>query len=130
MGADRGGSDPHAEASSRARRVVDIVGPSGPTLSAVGTGHVAPIEPPSEGVQSALRGVKALVELCVPFELSRSAIDDVERGALDSDWSPVKEAMRRIAFAEDRAVFDGYAAANIEGIRQAASNPPCRSPPA
>ena len=31
--------------------------------------------------------------------------------------------MRRIAFAEDRAVFDGYAAAGIEGIRAAASNP-------
>ncbi len=106
-----------------ARRVVDMVGPSGFGLSAVGTGHVAPIEPIAEGVQSARREVKALVELRVPFLLSRSAIDDVERGARDSDWSPVKEAMRRIAFAEDRAVFDGYAAAGIEGMRKAASNP-------
>lgn len=106
-----------------ARRVVDMVGPSGPGLSAVGTGHVTPITPPADGVQSVAREVKALVELRVPFQLARSAIDDVERGALDSDWSPVKEAMRRIAFAEDRAVFDGYAAAGIEGIRAAASNP-------
>ena len=29
-----------------ARRVVDMVGPSGPGLSAVGTGHVLPIAPP------------------------------------------------------------------------------------
>ena len=106
-----------------ARRVVDMVGPSGLGLAAVGTGHVEPITPPGEGVQSVTREVKALVELRVPFQLSRSAIDDVERGALDSDWSPVKEAMRKIAFAEDRAVFDGYAAAGIEGIRASASNP-------
>ena len=29
---------------------------------------------------------------------------------------PLKEAARKIAFAEDRAVFDGYAAAGIGGI--------------
>jgi len=35
----------------------------------------------------------------------------------------LKEAARKIAFAEDRAVFDGYAAAGIQGIRQGTSNP-------
>jgi uncharacterized linocin/CFP29 family protein len=34
----------------------------------------------------------------------------------------VKEAARKIAFAEDRAVFDGFAAAGIQGIREGASN--------
>ena len=106
-----------------ARRVVDMIGPSDLGLAAVGTGHVEPVTPPAEGVLSVRREVKALVELRVPFRLSRSAIDDVERGARDSDWEPVKAAMRKIAFAEDRAVFDGYAAADIEGIRAAASNP-------
>ena len=106
-----------------ARRVVDMVGPSGLSLSAVGTGHIVPITPPAEGVQSVRREVQTLVELRVPFQLSRSAIDDVARGARDSDWAPVKEATRRIAFAEDRAVFDGYAAAGIQGIRAGASNP-------
>src|ERR1700740_566385 len=50
-------------------------------------------------------------------------MDDVERGADDSDWQPVKDAARLLAFAEDRAIFDGYAAAGIEGIRQGTSNP-------
>ena len=59
----------------------------------------------------------------MPFELDRQAIDDVERGALDSDWEPVKDAARELAFAEDRAVFDGYAAAGIGGIRPGTSNP-------
>jgi uncharacterized linocin/CFP29 family protein len=105
-----------------ARRVVDVVGPKGVDFSAVGTGHLKPIASPGEGVQSVQREVKALVELRVPFELTRQAIDDVERGATDSDWSPVKEAARKIAFAEDRSVFDGYAAAGIQGVRQGTSN--------
>src|SRR5208282_4968256 len=63
------------------------------------------------------------VELRVPFELERWAIDDVERGANDSDWQKLKDAAERIAVAEDRAIFDGYAAADIQGIRQGTSNP-------
>ena len=70
----------------------------------------------------AARG-KAAVELRVPFELERWAIDDVERGSNDSDWQPLKDAAERIAVAEDRAIFDGYAAADIQGIRQGTSNP-------
>ncbi|HVV92545.1 MAG TPA: family 1 encapsulin nanocompartment shell protein [Hyphomicrobiales bacterium] len=105
-----------------ARRVVDVPDPKGLDLSAIGTGHIRPIQAPGDGVEAAQRDAKAIVELRVPFELTRQAIDDVARGAADSDWSPVKEAARRIAFAEDRAVFDGYAAAGIQGIRQGSSN--------
>jgi len=105
-----------------ARRVVDVPEPKGVDFAAVGTGHTAPIEAPAEGIRAVRREAVALVELRVPFELSRQAIDDVERGAADSDWSPVKAAARAIAFAEDRAVFDGYAAAGITGIRQGSSN--------
>jgi uncharacterized linocin/CFP29 family protein len=99
-----------------ARRVVDVQGPQGFEFAAVGTGHLRQITTPGDET-------KALVELRVPFELTRQAIDDVERGALDSDWAPLKDAARKIAFAEDRAVFDGYAAAGIQGVRQGASNP-------
>lgn len=106
-----------------ARRVVDVQGPKGAEFSAVGAGHLRQIATPGDGIQAAQREAKALVELRAPFELTRQAIDDVERGAMDSDWSPLKEAARRLAFAEDRAVLDGYAAAGIQGVRQAASNP-------
>ena len=47
----------------------------------------------------------------------------MERGSDDSDWQPAKDAARKIAFAEDRAIFNGYQAANIQGIREATSNP-------
>jgi uncharacterized linocin/CFP29 family protein len=105
------------------RRVVDLEGPGGVALSAVGTGHLRNVAAPGDNVLARQREVKALVELRAPFDLDRQQIDDVERGANDSDWQPAKEAARRIAFAEDRAIFDGYAAAGIEGIRQGTSNP-------
>ena len=106
-----------------ARRVVDVDGPKGTDFSAVGTGHLTKIPTPGDGVEATQRDVRALVELRVPFELTRQAIDDVERGSNDSDWDPLKEAARKIAFAEDRAVFDGYTAAGIQGIREGSSNP-------
>jgi uncharacterized linocin/CFP29 family protein len=106
-----------------ARRVVDVNGPGGVGLSAVGTGHLKSITAPGDGIVARQRDVKALVELRVPFELDRQQIDDVERGAKDSDWQPAKDAAQKIAYAEDRAIFDGYAAAGIGGIRQGTSNP-------
>ncbi|HTF52379.1 MAG TPA: family 1 encapsulin nanocompartment shell protein [Pseudonocardia sp.] len=111
-----------------ARRVVDVVGPSGDALSAVGTGHLRELEPPAKGVLARSRTVLPLVELRVPFVVSREAVDDVERGAKDSDWQPVKDAAQEIAFAEDRAVFDGFPAADITGIRAASSNAPIALP--
>ena len=105
------------------RRVVDVQGPAGTGLSAVGTGHLRTIAAPAKGILARQREVKALVELRVPFELDRQTIDDVDRGANDSDWQPAKDAARQIAFAEDAAIFDGYAAAGIGGIRQGTSNP-------
>ena len=105
------------------RRVVDFQASEGVTLSAVGTGHLRTLATPDDGIVARQREVKALVEMRVPFELDRQQIDDVERGANDSDWQPAKDAARKIAFAEDRAIFDGYAAGGITGIRQGTSNP-------
>lgn len=105
-----------------ARRVVDVSGPHGEQYGAVTTGHLAAVEPPGTGVEAHLRQVAPLVRLRVPFTLSREAIDDVERGAQDSDWDAVKVAAQAIAVAEDRAVFEGYPAAGIEGVRPASSN--------
>jgi uncharacterized linocin/CFP29 family protein len=81
------------------------------------------VAPPSDGVSARQRVVNALVEFRVPFELDREQIDDVERGADDSDWQPAKDAARFLAFAEDRAIFEGYADAGITGIRRGTSNP-------
>ncbi|MFF4871388.1 family 1 encapsulin nanocompartment shell protein [Streptomyces sp. NPDC090109] len=110
------------------RRVVDVPDPAGPELAAVGTGHLSAVDPPAPGVTARLREARPLVELRVPFTVTRAAVDDVERGAQDSDWQPVKDAARALAFAEDRTVFEGYAAAGVEGLRARSSNPVVRLP--
>jgi uncharacterized linocin/CFP29 family protein len=105
------------------RRVVDVPSPGGVALPAVATGHLRAIAPPEAGIIANQREVKPLVELRVPFDLSRQTIDDVERGSEDSDWQPVKDAAKTLAFAEDRAIFNGYAEAGIQGVREGTSNP-------
>ncbi len=55
------------------RRVVDVKGPGGSMLSAVGTGHLSNLEAPGAGIIARQRIVKPLVELRVPFQLARQA---------------------------------------------------------
>jgi len=105
------------------RRIVDVPSSGGIALPGVGTGHLKRISAPAEGIIARQREVKPLVELRVPFELSRQTIDDVERGSEDSDWQPAKDAAKKLAFAEDRAIFNGYHEADIQGIRESTSNP-------
>jgi uncharacterized linocin/CFP29 family protein len=111
------------EQNVAARRVVDLAGPEGAKLACVNTGHLSGIDAPADGVVAKLRTSQPLVQLRVPFTVSRPDVDDVERGAQDPDWQPVKDAAKKIAFAEDRAVLEGYAAAGIAGIRSSSSNP-------
>lgn len=110
------------------RRVVDVSGPLGPQAAAVSTGHLIDAEAPGEGVQAVLREARSLVRLRVPFVLRRAEIDSVEHGAQDADFDPVKEAARQLAFAEDRAIFEGYPAAGIPGIRVNSSNKSLKLP--
>ena len=50
-------------------------------------------------------------------------IDNVERGSQDSDWDPVKDAAKKLAFVEDRAIFEGYSRRLDRGHPQLSSNP-------
>ena len=101
-----------AAASSTSRQ------PDGAALAAVATGHLD---------RSAARPTACIAHCGAATAARRAAgavhgragddVDDVERGAKDADWQPVKDAARPIAFAEDRAVFEGYPAAGIAGMR-------------
>jgi uncharacterized linocin/CFP29 family protein len=105
------------------RRVADVREPGDAALAAVGKGHLSAVGPPTDGVIAWLRTAQPVLELRAPFSVSRSAVDDVERGARDPDWQPVKDAARAMAFAEDRAVFEGYPAGKVTGIRESSSHP-------
>src|SRR5437763_3745504 len=103
-----------------ARRIVDFKGPLGWSASDVELGRADPIGSPPGGsnVQARLRRIQPLVELRIPFDISRSELDAIDRGARDPDLDTVTAAAREIAIAEDRSIFHGYAAAHITGICQ------------
>jgi uncharacterized linocin/CFP29 family protein len=105
------------------RRVVDFRGPLGWDDSDVELGRADPISSPASGpdVQARLRRVQPLVELRIPFEVTRAELDAIDRGARDPDLDSVIAAARQIAIAEDRAIFHGYKAAHITGICEAAA---------
>lgn len=110
------------------RRVVDVVGPAGLKLAAVTTGHLRPLDAPGEGVLAHQRLAQPVIELRAPFTVTRQAVDAVERGAQDSDWQPVKDAAKQIAFAEDHLVFRGSDDIGITGIAPGSSNAPLPLP--
>jgi uncharacterized linocin/CFP29 family protein len=107
-----------------ARKLVDFSGPHGWEHSATNLGRVRTIQtaPSVDGVSAAQRRVLAVVELRADFSLDRAELRDADRGAEDVDLGPLDTAARRIATAENRAVFHGWEAAGITGIAQASSH--------
>ncbi len=102
-----------------ARKLVDFSGPHGWEYSATNLGRVSSLDQaPSDGVSGLQRRVLPLVELRTEFELSRAELRDADRGAEDAELAPLDEATRRVALAENVAVFHGWKGA-IEGIAEA-----------
>lgn len=105
-----------------ARQLVDFTGPLGWEAAAVSLGRAEKLSPPlQEGVASRVRLVQPLVEIRIPFEVAREELEAVARGAQDPDLDAVRNAARAAAIAEDRAIFQGYEAAGIEGIFRASA---------
>jgi uncharacterized linocin/CFP29 family protein len=105
-----------------ARKLVDFSGPRGWEFSATSLGRVSPLAGgPVDGVIAVQRRVLPVVELRVPFALDREELRAADRGAEDVDLDPLDAAAKRIAIAENRAVFHGWAAAGITGITEAST---------
>lgn len=105
-----------------ARRLVDFNGPLGWEASALPTGRAEKLSQPlQDGVVTRLRLSQPLIEIRIPFELSREELDAIDRGASDADLDPVRNAARAAAVAEDRAIFQGYQPAGIEGVFSASA---------
>jgi uncharacterized linocin/CFP29 family protein len=118
-----------AEAKSRittflaARKLVDFGGPHGWEHSADNLGRVDDVPGPVDGVQARLRRVMPLVELRVPFTVSRAELDNVDRGATDVDFGSLDVATARLGLAENTLVFRGHSGAGIGGILDSSSHP-------
>lgn len=105
-----------------ARKLVDFSGPHGWDYSATNLGRAEEIDAPGEGVAASKRRVLGLVELRAHFSISRAQLDDAERGAPDIDLDTLDAAARRIAVAENAAVFHGLGTAGIPGIAETSSH--------
>lgn len=110
------------EANLAARRFVDVVGPHGWELSAVSLGRLGELERAGE-VCWGLRRVQPLVELRIPFIVSRWELDDLARGAHHVDLAPVRAAAASAAHFEERAIYGGLAEAGIRGLLQRPHHP-------
>jgi uncharacterized linocin/CFP29 family protein len=99
-----------------ARRLVDFSGPGGWAHSAVNIGRSDDIDAPAEGLRARQRRVMPLVEVRAAFALSRTELEDFDRGATDIDLAPLDHAAARIARAENIAVFHGWPTAAITGL--------------
>jgi uncharacterized linocin/CFP29 family protein len=107
------------------RPLIDFTGPLGWEHSAVNLGRVRTVEPGTAGQSAAhVRAAQPLVELRVPIELPRDVVEDADRGAPDPDLDVVTEAARRLAEAEDKAVFHGWETAGITGITPSSPHEP------
>lgn len=99
------------------RKVVDFDGPHGFAYAAVNTGRMTMLGPLGEGgPRAGLREVQPLVELRMPMRLDSMELDSVARGGEDPDLAAVVSGAEAMARAEDDAIFNGLAAAEIEGI--------------
>ncbi len=108
-----------------ARRLIDFSGPHGWHHSATNLGRTTPLAAdPTMGVTVAQRRVLPLVELQTPFRVARAEIADLERGALDVSLADLDEAARRIALAENTAIFLGVEPAGMIGIAAASPHTP------
>jgi uncharacterized linocin/CFP29 family protein len=111
------------ELNLAARHLVDFEGPLGWGHSAIDLGRVEPLEGhPDSGARIRSRVVRPLIELRVPFTISRREFERIDRGASSVDLDPLRDAARDFATAEDSAIFEGYGDADIPGLLTDSAN--------
>lgn len=109
-----------------ARKMVDFSGPHGWEHSATNLGRADALgDAPAEGVTGLKRHVLPLIELRADFQLSRQELRDADRGAEDADLGPLDDAARRIARAENVAVFHGWEG-GIVGMAESSPHDPVK----
>ena len=110
-----------------ARRVVDVIGPAGE--QAVGGRYRPPARARVAGTRGARPAPRRQPGRRVPgaFAIDRQAVDDVERGAKDSDWQPVKDAAKEHRLRRGPGRLRRIRAAGIAGIRASLVQPVARA---
>ncbi len=103
-----------------ARSVCDLSGPHGWEHAAVNTGRLTLAESQKDqDIAWGTREVLPLVEVRVPFRIAQMELDSVDRGLQNPNLDALEQAARKIATFEERAIYHGFEAAGIAGIREA-----------
>jgi len=107
------------------RLVADFGGPYGWELASVNLGRVhIPEKKTVGGVQWGMREVLPLVETRIPFSLNLMELDSVSRGSKNPDLDAVFAAAEKAALFEEKAVYNGFKPAGIDGIVSASPHKP------
>lgn len=99
------------------RKFLDIEGPKGWDYAALSTGRIDVPANQKGTVKYGIHQVLPLVEARVPFELNIWELDNVARGAEDIDLDAMEDAAREIAKFEENAIYEGFKAGNIAGLK-------------
>ncbi|MBN2874910.1 MAG: bacteriocin family protein [Spirochaetales bacterium] len=104
-------------ANLSARAFVDMTGPFGIDFASVSLGRLDKQKKSGKGaVEYGIHRVLPLVETRTEFTLNTWELDNIGRGARDTDFGALIEACRTIAQFEETAVYNGFLAAGIEGL--------------
>ncbi|MFO7874186.1 MAG: family 1 encapsulin nanocompartment shell protein [Bacteroidales bacterium] len=100
-----------------ARKVVDVEGPKGWDYAALSTGRINVPDNQKGKVKYGTHEVLPMVEARVPFKLNIWELDNVARGAEDIDLDALEDAAREIAKFEEKAIYEGFKAGKIAGLK-------------
>lgn len=108
-----------------ARKFVDVTGPQGWDYAAVPLGRLdVPKGQKKEGVQYGIHAVLPLVECRASFVLDVWELDNIIRGAKDIELKSLEDAAREIALFEEDAIYNGFEAGRIVGMKEACRHKP------
>lgn len=107
------------------RKLFEFQGPHGWEYAAVNLGRTQTLsDPPEQSAHVSSRIVQPLIESRVLFQITRDELEAAGRGAPDINLDSVTTAARQAALMEDGALFNGYAAAAIDGVMQTTEHKP------
>lgn len=99
-----------------ARKLVDFEGPAGWKEACVNLGRLEPTKGFGGRVEASTRRVQPLLELRVPFSLSRAELEAIDRGRPDPDLDAVITAAKDLAEAEEKVLFEGHGPTGARGV--------------
>lgn len=100
-----------------ARKFVDVEGPKGWDYAALSTGRIEVPKDQKGALQYGVHQVLPMIESRVPFDLDIWELDNVARGAEDINLDALEDAAREIARFEENAIYEGFKAGSIKGLK-------------